>query len=363
MPDLLLELRSEEIPARMQRKAAGDLKKMVTDGLVEAGLTYEAAREYWTPRRLVLDLRGLTARSRDVHEERKGPSTKAPEQAIQGFLRSAGLSSVEEAHIHSDPKKGDFYVAHIVEAGQGGRRDHRRADPRRRAQLSLAEGDALGRRFRPQGPDLFRHCRARRRNAALGAPAAVHRLHLRPRDRGAGGRRLRGRRHPFRQCHLRPPLPCARRHHRAPLRRLRRQARGGKGRHRRRPPQGDHPRRRQEPRLRQRARSGRGRRAAGGSVGPRRMAGRADRRVRAGFSGHPAGSHPPDHPRQPEMLRHAAAWRRGAVEPLRRSPPISRRPTAARRSRTATARWCARGFPTRCISGRPTRPTCRTSTS
>ena len=73
MPDLLLELRSEEIPARMQRKAAGDLKKMVTDGLVEAGLTYEAAREYWTPRRLALDIRGLTARSKDVREERKGP--------------------------------------------------------------------------------------------------------------------------------------------------------------------------------------------------------------------------------------------------------------------------------------------------
>ena len=119
MPDLLLELRSEEIPARMQRKAAGDLKKMVTDGLVEAGLTYEAAREYWTPRRLVLDLRGLAARSKDVHEERKGPSTKAPEQAIQGFLRSAGLSSLDEAHIHSDPKKGDFYVAHISKPGRG----------------------------------------------------------------------------------------------------------------------------------------------------------------------------------------------------------------------------------------------------
>lgn len=118
MPDLLLELRSEEIPARMQRKAAEDLKKMVTDGLVDAGLTYEAARAYWTPRRLALDIRGMTARSRDVHEERKGPSTKAPEAAIQGFLRSAGLSSVEEAHVHSDPKKGDFYVAHIVRPGR-----------------------------------------------------------------------------------------------------------------------------------------------------------------------------------------------------------------------------------------------------
>ena len=118
MPDLLLELRSEEIPARMQRKAAGDLKKMVTDGLVEAGLTYEGCQEYWTPRRLVLDLRGLTARSKDVREEIKGPSTKAPEQAVQGFLRKAGLASVAEAHVHSDPKKGDFYVAHISRPGR-----------------------------------------------------------------------------------------------------------------------------------------------------------------------------------------------------------------------------------------------------
>lgn len=118
MPDLLLELRSEEIPARMQRKAAGDLKKLVTDALVEAGLTYEGAREYWTPRRLTLDIRGLTARSADQREEIKGPSTKAPEQAIQGFLRKAGLGSVEEAQIASDPKKGDFYVAVISRPGR-----------------------------------------------------------------------------------------------------------------------------------------------------------------------------------------------------------------------------------------------------
>lgn len=118
MPDLLLELRSEEIPARMQRKAAGELRKMLTDGLVEAGLTYDAAREYWTPRRLTLDIRGLTARSKDIHEEIKGPSTTAPEQAVQGFLRKAGLASVTEAHVHSDPKKGDFYVAHISKPGR-----------------------------------------------------------------------------------------------------------------------------------------------------------------------------------------------------------------------------------------------------
>jgi glycyl-tRNA synthetase beta chain len=118
MPDLLLELRSEEIPARMQRKAAGDLKKLLTDALVAAGLTYEGAREYWTPRRLTLDIRGLNARSADVHEERKGPRTDANEKAIEGFLRGAGLTSLDQAHVHSDPKKGDFYVAHIVKPGR-----------------------------------------------------------------------------------------------------------------------------------------------------------------------------------------------------------------------------------------------------
>ncbi|PSM18380.1 glycine--tRNA ligase subunit beta [Nitratireductor sp. StC3] len=118
MPDLLLELRCEEIPARMQRKAAGDLKKLVTDGLVEAGLTYEAAREYWTPRRLALDVRGVTARSKDVREERKGPRTDAPEKAIEGFLRAAGLASVDEAETRTDPKKGTFYVAVMEKPGR-----------------------------------------------------------------------------------------------------------------------------------------------------------------------------------------------------------------------------------------------------
>ncbi|SCB32749.1 glycine--tRNA ligase subunit beta [Rhizobium hainanense] len=118
MPDLLLELRSEEIPARMQRKAAGDLKKLVTDALVEAGLSYEGAREYWTPRRLTLDIRGLTARSADVREERKGPRTDANEKAIEGFLRGAGLFSISEAQVQSDPKKGDFYVAIISKPGR-----------------------------------------------------------------------------------------------------------------------------------------------------------------------------------------------------------------------------------------------------
>ncbi len=102
----------------MQRKAAGDLKKLVTDALVEAGLSYEGAREYWTPRRLTLDIRGLTARSADVREERKGPRTDANEKAIEGFLRGAGLSSISEAQVSSDPKKGDFYVAIISKPGR-----------------------------------------------------------------------------------------------------------------------------------------------------------------------------------------------------------------------------------------------------
>lgn len=118
MPDLLLELRSEEIPAGMQRKAAGDLRKLLTDALVDAGLTYEGAREYWTPRRLALDIRGLTAHSAEVREEKKGPSVSAPQQAIDGFLRGAGLSSIDQAETRNDPKKGDFYVAMTVRPGR-----------------------------------------------------------------------------------------------------------------------------------------------------------------------------------------------------------------------------------------------------
>ena len=118
MPDLLLELFSEEIPARMQRKAAGDLKKLITDGLVDAGLTYEGCQEHWTPRRLTLDLRGLLARSADTREERKGPKVGAPKQAVNGFLRGAGLTSIDQAEVRSDPKKGDFYVAVMEKQGR-----------------------------------------------------------------------------------------------------------------------------------------------------------------------------------------------------------------------------------------------------
>ena len=118
MPDLLLELFSEEIPARMQRKAAEDLKKLVTDALVERGLVYEGAKAFATPRRLALTVAGLPVRGRDVREERKGPRVGAPDAAVQGFLKAAGLASLDEATIVSDPKKGDSYVAVIEKPGQ-----------------------------------------------------------------------------------------------------------------------------------------------------------------------------------------------------------------------------------------------------
>src|SRR5688572_24298083 len=117
MPDLLLELFSEEIPARFQRRAAEDLKKAVTDALVAEGLLYEGAKAFATPRRLALTVHGIPARSPDTREEKKGPRVGAPQQAIDGFLRSAGLSSIEEAKVVSDPKKGDFYVAVLEKKG------------------------------------------------------------------------------------------------------------------------------------------------------------------------------------------------------------------------------------------------------
>ena len=118
MPDLLLELFSEEIPARMQAQAAEDLRRLVTGGMVDAGLTYEGAKAFATPRRLALTVHGVTARSRDVREERKGPRVGAPEKALEGFLRAAGLASIEEANVQSDPKKGDFYVAIVEKPGR-----------------------------------------------------------------------------------------------------------------------------------------------------------------------------------------------------------------------------------------------------
>ena len=116
MPDLLIELFSEEIPARMQGRAADDLKKLMTDGMVEAGLTYASAAAFSTPRRLCLTVEGLLAESPTVREERKGPKVGAPDKAIEGFLRGAGLTrdQLEER----DTPKGAVYFASFEKQGR-----------------------------------------------------------------------------------------------------------------------------------------------------------------------------------------------------------------------------------------------------
>ena len=116
MPDLLIELFSEEIPARMQVRAAEDLKKRITDGLVEAGITYAGAAAFSTPRRLTLTLQGVLSESPTLKEERKGPRVDAPEQAIEGFLRGAGLTK-DQLEIR-DEKKGQVYFAVVEKPGR-----------------------------------------------------------------------------------------------------------------------------------------------------------------------------------------------------------------------------------------------------
>ena len=131
MSDLLIELFSEEIPARMQARAREDLKSLVTNGLVEAGLTYASAGAFSTPRRLTLTLDGLSSESRPVKEERKGPRTDAPKPAIAGFLKSTGLK-LEELTVQDDKKGKTQQNQHCVkqarrakEPGRGGKRDER----------------------------------------------------------------------------------------------------------------------------------------------------------------------------------------------------------------------------------------------
>jgi glycyl-tRNA synthetase beta chain len=121
MPELLLELLSEEIPARMQGRAAEDLKRLVTEGLKAQGLAAGEARAFATPRRLALVVEGVPARSPDLSEERKGPRVNAPEQAIAGFVKSAGLRSIKDAQVVKDDKKGDFYAVRIEKPGRTAR--------------------------------------------------------------------------------------------------------------------------------------------------------------------------------------------------------------------------------------------------
>jgi glycyl-tRNA synthetase beta chain len=118
MSELLLELLSEEIPARMQLRASDDLKRLIVDGLKARGLEVGEARAYATPRRLTLVVESVPAKSPAISEEKKGPRVGAPEQAVQGFLKSAGLASISDATIVKDEKKGDFYVAKIEKPGR-----------------------------------------------------------------------------------------------------------------------------------------------------------------------------------------------------------------------------------------------------
>ena len=217
MPDLLLELFSEEIPARMQRQAADDLKRLFTNALVEAGLVYEGAQSFATPRRLALHIVGLPAEQPKSVEVRKGPRVGAPDAAIQGFLKSAGLASIEQAKIERDPKKGEFYVAAIERPG--------RATPEVIAGIapaiirgfpwpkSMRWGDYVQRKARDLPvakplPGSSRH--DDRKTRCAGCDRCTPCLHLRRAERDAGGRALRHRRRSRRRRHLRPSLHGAR---------------------------------------------------------------------------------------------------------------------------------------------------------
>jgi glycyl-tRNA synthetase beta chain len=116
MSDLLIELFSEEIPARMQAGAAENLRKLVTDGLVDAGLTYAHAGSFATPRRLTLAVQGLSDHAPTLREERRGPKVGAPDAAIDGFLRTTGLT--RDALEIRDDKKGQVFVATVTTPGR-----------------------------------------------------------------------------------------------------------------------------------------------------------------------------------------------------------------------------------------------------
>jgi len=118
MPDLLLELFSEEIPARMLARAAEDLRRLVIAALRERGLAHDGAASFATPRRLALHISGLPARQPDTRDEKRGPRVGAPDAAVQGFLKSAGLKSLAEAKIQRDSKKGEFYIAVMEQKGR-----------------------------------------------------------------------------------------------------------------------------------------------------------------------------------------------------------------------------------------------------
>lgn len=117
MAQFLFEIFSEEIPARMQKRAMEDLAKMVIDALSKNGIVVENPKSWVAPRRIGLCIENLPSQTPEVREEKKGPKVGAPQPAIDGFIRAAGINSIDEARIETDPKKGDFYVVDIVKAG------------------------------------------------------------------------------------------------------------------------------------------------------------------------------------------------------------------------------------------------------
>ncbi|TRO93705.1 glycine--tRNA ligase subunit beta [Glycocaulis profundi] len=117
MAQLLIELFSEEIPARMQAKAADDLSRMLSERLAAAGLKVASLETFSGPRRIGAVAEGVPDKTEDVSEERKGPRVGAPDKAVEGFLRGAGLDSLDQCEIQSSPK-GDFYVARIEKPGR-----------------------------------------------------------------------------------------------------------------------------------------------------------------------------------------------------------------------------------------------------
>ena len=144
MPELLLELFSEEIPARMQGRAAEDLRRLVTEGLKAQGLEAGEAKAYATPRRLTLVVEGVPAKSPDISEERKGPRINAPEQAIAGFLKSAGLKSIKDARGRQGREEGRLLRRQGREARPRGEGDRGRGGAGGGGEVPLAQVDALG---------------------------------------------------------------------------------------------------------------------------------------------------------------------------------------------------------------------------
>ena len=292
MPDLLLELFSEEIPARMQARAAEDLRKLVTDRLVAAGLVYEGAKAFVTPRRLALAVQGVPVRQPDVKEEKKGPRVGAPEAAIQGFLKAAGLKSIKEAKIQQD-KKGDFYVAVIEKPGRPAIEVIGEIVPEVVKNFPWPKSMRWGEQSaRPNALGWVRPLHSI--VATFGPETEEPEIVPFAVDGIAAGDETRGHRflapQPFKVRRL---DDYAAKLEKAKVVLDPRAA------------QGDDPRRRQEPRLCAGLRAGGGRGPARRGRRPGRMAGRADGLVRRGVPVDSGRGDPRHHPQQSEMLRAA----------------------------------------------------------